>query len=64
MSEHDQRQRERVEFGRLSPWLDGPALITDDDKARWREALRVEIAAKRFLGGQVHLFVWGTRASS
>jgi hypothetical protein len=38
--------------------------ITDDEKARWLEALRVEIAAKRFLGGQVHLFVWGTRAFS
>jgi len=38
--------------------------ITHDEKARWLEALRAEIAAKRFLGGQVHLFVWGTRASS
>jgi ubiquinone/menaquinone biosynthesis C-methylase UbiE len=38
--------------------------ITSDEKARWLEALRTEIAAKRFLGGQVHLFVWGTRASS
>jgi SAM-dependent methyltransferase len=35
--------------------------ITSDEKARWLEALRAEIAAGRFLGGQVHLFVWGTR---
>jgi len=35
--------------------------ITGDEKARWLEALRAEIAAKRFLGGQLHLFVWGTR---
>ena len=35
--------------------------ITGDEGARWLEALRTEIAAKRFLGGQLHLFVWGTR---
>ena len=35
--------------------------ITSEEKAGG-ETLRVEIAAKRFLGGQVHLFVWGTRA--
>jgi SAM-dependent methyltransferase len=35
--------------------------ITNGEKARWLEELRAEIAAKRFLGGQVHLFVWGTR---
>lgn len=37
--------------------------ITSDEKARWLDALRAEIAAKRFLGGQLHLFVWGTRVS-
>ena len=37
--------------------------ITQDEKAHWLETLRLEIAAKRFLGGQVHLFVWGTRAA-
>ena len=33
-------------------------------KTRWLEALRAEIAAKRFLGGQLHLFVWGTRPAA
>jgi ubiquinone/menaquinone biosynthesis C-methylase UbiE len=35
--------------------------ITSDEQARWLQGLRAEIAGKRFLGGQVHLFVWGTR---
>jgi hypothetical protein len=35
--------------------------ITGDEQARWLQALRAEIAGKRFLGGQVHLFVWGAR---
>jgi len=35
--------------------------ITGDELARWLRTLRDEIDAKRFLGGQVHLFVWGTR---
>jgi SAM-dependent methyltransferase len=35
--------------------------ITGDEGARWLQALRAEIAGKRFLGGQLHLFVWGTR---
>jgi ubiquinone/menaquinone biosynthesis C-methylase UbiE len=38
--------------------------ITSDEQARWLQALRTEIAAKRFLGGQVHLFVWGTRPAA
>lgn len=36
--------------------------ITADEQARWLKALQAEIAAKRFLGGQLHLFVWGTRS--
>jgi hypothetical protein len=35
--------------------------ISGDELAGWLKTLREEIAAKRFLGGQVHLFVWGTR---
>jgi len=35
--------------------------ITSEEQARWLQALRAEIAAGRFLGGQVHIFVWGTR---
>jgi len=35
--------------------------ITSDERARWLEALRAELAGKRFLGGRLHLFVWGTR---
>jgi SAM-dependent methyltransferase len=35
--------------------------ITSGEQARWLQALRAEIAAKRFFGGQLHLFVWGTR---
>ena len=35
--------------------------ITDEEKKRWLTTLKDEIFAKRFLGGQVHLFVWGTR---
>lgn len=38
--------------------------ITGVEQARWLQPLRAEIAAKRFLGGQLHLFVWGTRASA
>jgi ubiquinone/menaquinone biosynthesis C-methylase UbiE len=34
--------------------------ITGDEQARWLQAFRAELAAKRFLGGQLHLFVWGT----
>jgi len=35
--------------------------ITGDELARWLQALRGELAAERFLGGQLHLFVWGMR---
>jgi ubiquinone/menaquinone biosynthesis C-methylase UbiE len=35
--------------------------ISDDEHRRWVDALHVEQAAGRFLGGQTHLFVWGTR---
>lgn len=38
--------------------------ITSEERARWLQALRAEIAAKRFLGGQLHLFVWGTRPAA
>jgi len=38
--------------------------ITRDEAACWVQTLRAEVAAKRFLGGQLHLFVWGTRASA
>ena len=35
--------------------------ITHDEWARWRDAHAAECAAGRFLGGRLHLFVWGTR---
>jgi ubiquinone/menaquinone biosynthesis C-methylase UbiE len=35
--------------------------ITPDEWARWRGAHAAECAAGRFLGGRLHLFVWGTR---
>jgi ubiquinone/menaquinone biosynthesis C-methylase UbiE len=35
--------------------------ITQDEQRRWLAALHAEQAAGRFLGGQTHLFVWGTR---
>jgi ubiquinone/menaquinone biosynthesis C-methylase UbiE len=35
--------------------------ITPDEWARWRDAHAAECAAGRFLGGRLHLFVWGTR---
>lgn len=35
--------------------------ITSDEEARWLKAFRAELAAGRFLGGQLHLLVWGTR---
>ncbi len=38
-------------------------MITADELAGWLKTLREQIAAKRFLGGQVHLFVWGARPS-
>jgi ubiquinone/menaquinone biosynthesis C-methylase UbiE len=36
--------------------------ITNDEMSGWLKTLREEIAAKRFLGGQVHFFVSGRRA--
>lgn len=36
-------------------------VITEDEQRGWLAALRAEQAAGRFLGGQTHLFVWGTR---
>lgn len=39
-------------------------LITGEEMAGWLKTLREQVAAKRFLGGQVHLFAWGTRPSS
>jgi ubiquinone/menaquinone biosynthesis C-methylase UbiE len=38
--------------------------ITRDEMAGWLKTLREEIAGRRFLGGQVHLFVWGARQAS
>jgi SAM-dependent methyltransferase len=35
--------------------------ITEGEGRSWLTALRAEQAAGRFLGGQTHLFVWGTR---
>jgi len=35
--------------------------ITEDEQQRWLTGLHAEQAAGRFLGGQTHLFVWGTR---
>jgi hypothetical protein len=35
--------------------------ITADEQTRWLREFRAELAGKRFLGGQLHLFVWGTR---
>lgn len=39
-------------------------VITGGEMAGWLKTLREQIAAKRFLGGQVHLFAWGTRRAS
>lgn len=39
-------------------------LITNEERMRWLEAHRAEVAAGRFLGGQLHLFVWGMRPSA
>ena len=38
--------------------------ITEEEKKGWLTTLKEEISAKRFLGGQVHLFVWGTRGTA
>lgn len=38
-------------------------VITNEEQDRWLEVVRAQIAAKRFLGGQLHLFVWGTRTA-
>jgi SAM-dependent methyltransferase len=35
--------------------------ISNEEKTRWLEVLGMELAAGRFLGGQLHLFVWGSR---
>lgn len=36
--------------------------ISADEHLRWREGLRAEMAAGRFISGRLHLFVWGTRS--
>lgn len=38
--------------------------ITGGERTRWLQALRGQLAGKRFLGGQLHLFVWGTRPAA
>jgi SAM-dependent methyltransferase len=35
--------------------------ISPDEQRAWLDALHAEQTAGRFLGGQTHLFVWGTR---
>jgi ubiquinone/menaquinone biosynthesis C-methylase UbiE len=37
-------------------------VITAEERDRWLEELQARLAANEFIGGQVHLFVWGTRA--
>lgn len=39
-------------------------VITSNELESWLKTLQEEVSAKRFLGGQVHLFVWGTRPAS
>ena len=39
-------------------------VITNDERERWLQEFRAQVSAKRFLGGQLHLFVWGTRPSA
>lgn len=39
-------------------------VITNDERERWLGAIRAQVSVKRFLGGQLHLFVWGTRPSA
>jgi ubiquinone/menaquinone biosynthesis C-methylase UbiE len=36
--------------------------ISEAERQRWVASLRAEQAAGRYVGGQVHLFAWGTRA--
>lgn len=38
--------------------------ITGGERTRWLQALRGQLAGKRFFGGQLHLFVWGTRPAA
>lgn len=38
--------------------------ITSDERERWLQAFRAELPAGRFLGGQVHLFIWGRRPAA
>jgi ubiquinone/menaquinone biosynthesis C-methylase UbiE len=35
--------------------------ITEAERERWIQILRAEIAAARFIGGRLHIFVWGVR---
>lgn len=37
-------------------------VITNEQRDDWLAKLKAEIAASRFVGGQVHLFAWGRRA--
>jgi len=37
-------------------------VITCEERDDWLAKLNAEVAANRFVGGQVHLFVWGRRA--
>lgn len=35
--------------------------VSSDERGRWLDALRAQLSAGRYLGGRLHLFVWGTR---
>jgi hypothetical protein len=36
--------------------------ITEAESAAWIQSLREVIQGNRFLGGRLHVFVWGTRS--
>jgi hypothetical protein len=36
--------------------------ITEGEAAAWSQSLREVIQGNRFLGGRLHVFVWGTRS--
>jgi ubiquinone/menaquinone biosynthesis C-methylase UbiE len=50
--------------GRAAQLAAQAGAITSVELQRWLDALRAEIAGGRFLGGRLHLFVWGTRPAA
>jgi len=58
--DHDLKGWSGIQAGRAAAIAVESGAISEDERQRWLEQLRVEEAAGRFTGGLTWLFVWGT----